>query len=161
MPIPRVLALVGLAAVSFSCDTPQASFVGSSVDACDKTVLPAPIGTLLRAKFPSWRPKQLLDMDGDDQQVWPNGPNGKECPGIAIGHFESAESLSYAFLLVQQSSPSGGHKIVVFSEDATKGAYTWRLLDPAEGRRTPGLSFRKQRLGNTTTWRVKNLSTLN
>jgi len=58
-------------------------------------------------------------MDADDQQLWLNGSNGKESPGIAIGHFESPDDLSYAVLLVPKSDPSGGYKLLVFSKRPT------------------------------------------
>jgi hypothetical protein len=86
-------------------------------------------------------------MNADDQQLWLKGPNGKECPGIAIGHFDSADRLSYALLLVPQSNPSGGHKIVVFSKGATKDVYTWGLLDHAEGQTYSGLVISKAEPG--------------
>jgi hypothetical protein len=113
-----------------------------SSSSCDVT-LPAPVSELLKAKFAQWRPKQVLDMDADDQQLWLKGPNAKGCPGIAIGHFESADRLSYAILLVPQSSPNGGHKIVVFSKDAAKDVYAWRLLDHAETQTYSGLVISK------------------
>jgi len=122
-------------------------------------MLPGSVNELLKARFPKWRPKRLLDMDAGDQQLWLKGPNGKACPGIAIGHFENADELSYAVLLVPQSNPGGGHKIVVFGK--TKDVYSVRLLDQAEGRPTLGLSFPGQGLANTTTGRTQNLSRLN
>jgi hypothetical protein len=109
---------------------------------CDDTTLPAPIRDVLKSRFPQWRPKQVSDMGADDQQLWLNGPNGKGCPGITIGHFESADSLSYAFLLVQ-SNPSGGHKMVVISKGPTGDAYTWKLLDHADGQTYSGLVISK------------------
>jgi len=45
----------------------------------------------LNAKFSEWRPKQVSDADADDQQLWLTAVRGKECPGIAVGHFETAE----------------------------------------------------------------------
>ena len=71
------------------------------------------------------------------------GPNGKACPGITIGHFESAKELSYAFLLVPKSEPTGGYKIVVFSKGPTGDAYAWKLLDHADGETYSGLVISK------------------
>jgi len=94
-------------------------------------------------------------MEADDQHIWLKGPNGKGCPGIATGHFENADSLAYALLLVPQSNPNGGHKIMVFSKDATKDAYAWRLLDHAEGQTYSGLVISKAKPGKYEGWEGK------
>ena len=111
--------------------------------ACDESTLPASVRDLLKAKFSDWRPKQVSDMDADDQQVWLTAVHGKECPGIVVGRFESADELSYAVLLVPKSNPSGGHKVVVISKSAPKSTYTWKLLDHAEGQTYSGLVISK------------------
>jgi hypothetical protein len=111
--------------------------------ACDDSALPTSVRDLLNAKFSDWRPKQVSDMNADDQQVWLTAVHGKECPGIAVGHFETADELSYAILLVPKSNPSGGHKVVVVSKGAPKSTYTWKLLDHAEGQTYSGLVISK------------------
>ena len=119
---------------------------------CSESVLPVEIKLMLSDKFPIWRPKQLSDMDAGDQQLWLKGADVKECPGVTIGHFESANELSYAILLVPQSNPSGGHMIVVFSKDATKHGYTSRLLDRAQGHTYSGLVISKAPPGKYEDW---------
>ena len=97
-------------------------------------------------------------MEADDQQLWLTGPNDKECPGIAVGHFESVERLSYALLLVPKSNPSGGHKIVIFSKDPAKDVYASRLLDHAERQSYSGLVISKLGPGKYDDWkRVKSI----
>jgi len=71
------------------------------------------------------------------------GANQKECPGIAVGHFENAEGFSYAILLVPKSEPRGGYKIVVFTKGSTGAAYGWKLLDQAKGQTYSGLVISK------------------
>lgn len=114
---------------------------------CGESVLPARINELLKAKFSQWRTKQVSDMGADDQQFGLK-VHEKECPGIAVGHFESAGSLSYATLLVSKSEPSGGYKIVVFSKGLTGDAYTWKLLDHADGHTYSGLVISKTEPGH-------------
>jgi hypothetical protein len=142
-----VVSVLNLTAVRMS--------VAQGSSRCDAAALPAPISELLKSKFAQWRPKQVSDMEADDQQFWLKGPNATGCPGIAIGHFESADSLSYALLLVPQSDPSGGHKIVVFSKDATKDVYTSRLLDHAETQTYSGLVISKAEPGKYKDWEAK------
>ncbi len=134
------IAIIGVISVLNLMLVPMSAAQAASP--CE-VALPVPVSELLKGKFAQWRPKQVSDMDADDQQLWLKGPSSKGCPGIAIGHFESADSLSYAILLVPQSNPNGGHKIVVFSKDATKDVYTWRLLDHAETQTYSGLVISK------------------
>lgn len=106
---------------------------------CDGATVPTPISELLNDKFPQWRPKRISDMDADNQRFWLEGRNGETCPGIAIGHFESVSRLSYAFLLVPRSNPSGGYKVVIFSKDASKDVYSSTLLDHADEQTYSGI----------------------
>jgi len=120
--------------------------------ACDDSALPASVRDFLNAKFPEWRPKQVSDMDTDDQQLWFTAVHGKECPGLAVGHFETPDELSYAILLVPKSNPSGGHKVVVVSKGAPKSVFTWKLLDHAEGQTYSGLVISKAAPGKYSDW---------
>jgi hypothetical protein len=118
--------------VAVSETSPQASAPQTSA-ACSETALPAPVNELLKTKFARWRPERVSDLEGDDQKFWLE-EHRQECPGIAVGHFESAGSLSYAVLLVPTSQRLGGYQILVFSKAPSTDAYTWRLLQHAEGK---------------------------
>jgi hypothetical protein len=100
-------------------------------DICSVANLPAPIQDLLKNKFPLQRPRQVFDLSADDQQIWYTS-HEKDCPGIAIGHFENNSQLAYAFLLVSNSKPNGGYKLVVFTKDTTGDAYSSKLLNQVE-----------------------------
>jgi hypothetical protein len=148
-----LLASVGL--LSLSSAPVSAAQVSTP---CGEVALPAPINDVLKAKFPQWRPKQTSDLGSDDQQLWLKA-HEKECPGIAIGHFESAGELSYAILLVPQSEPTSGYKIVVFSKGPTGDAYSWKLLDHAEGQ-SDGLVISKAEPGKYSDFeRMKTIQT--
>ncbi len=69
-----------------------------------------------------------------------------------MGHFETADEFSYAILLVPKSNPGGGHKVVVVSKGAPKSAYTWKLLDHAEGQTYSGLVISKATPGKYSDW---------
>jgi hypothetical protein len=147
------ITFIGVVGVLNLAAVPMSAAQDSSP--CDITALPAPISELLKGKFAQWRPKQVSDMEADEQQLWLKGPNGKACPGIAIGHFESADSLSYAFLLVPRSDANGGHKIVVFSKETVKDDYTSRLLAHAETQTYSGLVISKAEPGKYKDWESK------
>ncbi len=148
----KPLKMAFMVVANVICLTVPPVLAAQGPESCAVEALPAPIGELLRDKFVRWRPKQMSDMEADDQQLWLKGPNPKDCPGIAIGHFESANSLSYAFLLVPKSEPSSGYKIVVISKGSTKDAYDWKLLDHAEGQTYSGLVISKAEPGKYSDW---------
>ncbi len=100
---------------------------------CGDVSVPAPVNALLKAKFSRWRPERVSDLLGDDRKLWLEG-HSKECPGVAIGNFETKRSLSYAVLLVPTSEQLGGFQIIVFSKGATNDAYTWKVLQHVEGK---------------------------
>lgn len=112
---------IGLMALSFAL--PAAA---KTADPCAS--LPKPVLGIIAMKFPGWRPKQVADLDSDARQVWQNS-HPDECPGIAVGHFESSDRLSYAVLLVSQSDPNGGFKLIAFDKSAATEAYAWKLID--------------------------------
>jgi hypothetical protein len=114
-------------------------------------VLPAQVSELLSSKFPGWRPKQLTDLESDDRQLWLKA-HPRECPGIAAGHFESADRFSYVVLLVRKEEPTGGYKLVVLSKIRISDAYTWNLLDHADGQTYAGLVISKAQPGKYSDW---------
>lgn len=152
------IAFIGIVSVLNLAAVPRSAAQGSSP--CDATDIPAQVRELAKSKFAQWRPKQISDMEADDQQLWLKGPNGKACPGITIGHFESAKELSYGFLLVPKSEPTGGYKVVVFSKTPTGDAYAWKLLDHADGETYSGLVISKADPGKYSDFeRTKSIQT--
>jgi hypothetical protein len=107
-----------------------APVAAAPVDVCSVANLPAPVQDLLKKDFPSMRPQQMSELSADDQKIWIQA-HAKECPGIAVGHFERKTSLSYAFLLVAKSDPTGGYKFVVFTKAANGNTYSSKLLNEA------------------------------
>ena len=91
-------------------------------------------------------------MDADDQQLWLTFTDGKKCPGIVAAHFETAEEISYAVLLVPKSKPSEGYKVGVLSKDAASRDYAWKLIDHAETQADPGLVISKAPPGKYSDW---------
>jgi hypothetical protein len=147
------IAFIGVVSMVSLGSAPMS--VAQASQPCDVAATPPEIGDLLKESFAQWRPKQVSDMEADEQKLWLMGPNGKACPGIVLGHFESQNSLSYAFLLVRRSDPNGGHKIVMFSKETGKDLYAWRLLDHAEGQTYSGLVISKAGPGKYEDWEGK------
>jgi len=92
-------------------------------------------------QFPEWRPKALSDLEGYDRQLWQEA-HRKEYPGIAVGHFENAEQLSYALLLVPRSTAKSGYKFVVISS-APENTYHSEILDHNNAEDASGMVISK------------------
>ena len=97
-------------------------------NACE--VLPSDSKLFLNQRFPDWRPKNLSDLSGFDRKLWLE-THAKECPGIAVGHFEQPDRIAYAILLIPKAGHTASYKIIVLSKGSDK--YALRLLDHAEG----------------------------
>lgn len=109
-------------------------------------VLPEDATAVLKERFPGWQPKHLSDLSGYDKQLWLE-THRKECPGIAVGHFEQVDQVAYAVLLVQRAGHTGSYKVVVLSKNPSD--YVVRTLDHAENNSYPdsGLVISKERPG--------------
>ena len=126
----RFFALMVLAAVS----APFASAsIAQTAASCDPARLPARVNELLNSKFSGWRPERVADLEGDDRKFWFES-HSKECPGIAVGHFESKDALSYAVLLVPASEKVSGYQLIVFSKAPNTETYISRVIERREGK---------------------------
>jgi hypothetical protein len=91
-------------------------------------VLPNEIQTKLEKNYPDWQPERLENLYEDDRGFWIKAhPN--DCPGIAIGHFESRDELSYALLLISKPNRKRlGFRVIVFSRSGPSATYVSRLV---------------------------------
>ena len=124
-----------------------------SSNPCAETNLPNPVLDMIRTKFSGWRPKNVADLDAEDRELWLK-PHLNDCPGIAVGHFESPDRLTHALLLVPQSNLSGGYKLVVFSKVPTETvtfSSWWITRAPL----TRGSSLRRPHKGSTPTTKTQ------
>jgi len=92
--------------------------------------LPSDAKLFLNQRFPDWRPKNLSDLSGYNRKLWLE-THAKECPGIAVGHFEQPDRVAYAILLVPQTGHTASYKVIVLSKGSDQ--YALKLLDHAEG----------------------------
>ena len=100
----------------------------SAADPCDISVLPKEIQTKLEKSYPDWQPERPENLYEDGRGFWIKA-HPDDCPGIAIGHFESKNELSYALLLVSKPDRKRpGLRILVFSRPGPSVPYTAHLL---------------------------------
>ena len=95
---------------------------------CQLDSLPPVIQRHLREEYGSWRIQEPADLSQRAHEAWePEKPLA--CPGIAIGHFESAKTLSYAVLLVPRGHADEGYRFLAFSQKPGQQRYEIRVLD--------------------------------
>jgi hypothetical protein len=122
----RRTLLIVTSAIFFLC----AVFCSESnaANPCDASVIPKEVQSKLAKDYPDWQVETLENLDGEDRKLWTNAhPN--DCPGIAIGHFESKIELSYALLLVSKSERKRqGFRVVAFTRSGPPAQYVSRLV---------------------------------
>ncbi len=79
---------------------------------CKPGSLPPEIQNRLKQDFGSWKVQQSEDLGSAARQRW-ESEKPMQCPGIEIGKFESARTISYALLLTSKDHGQG-YKIVAF-----------------------------------------------
>jgi len=99
-----------------------------AADPCHTSTLPKEIQSKLAKDYPDWQPERLENLYEDDRPFWTKAhPN--DCPGIAIGHFESKAELSYALLLISKPDRKRpGLRILVFSRLGPSAPYVAHLV---------------------------------
>jgi hypothetical protein len=90
--------------------------------------LPSDIQNRLKGEYGSWRIQEPTDLSQRAHERW-ESEKPLECPGIAVVHFESAKTPSYAILLVPTGHADGGYRFVVFSPKAGDADYEARVID--------------------------------
>ncbi|HKS76390.1 MAG TPA: hypothetical protein VJQ82_24465 [Terriglobales bacterium] len=119
----RLLSIALIVLAGFFAEYASAS---SHDDLC-VDLLPEDAQTVLKAQFPEFYPQKVSDLSREYQQAWLKD-HPQECPGIAVGHFQSSSKTSYAVLLVGSRGSLSGSKLVVLSE-TPKG---WKAAKLAE-----------------------------
>jgi hypothetical protein len=106
--------------------------VGKRPSLCQPDSLPSPIQHRLRAEYGSWRVQDVANLSQRAHERW-ESEKPLECPGIAVGYFESAQTRSYALLLVPVGNADAGYRFLVFSQKTGESDYEVRILDKLDG----------------------------
>jgi hypothetical protein len=99
---------------------------------CSDAVLPPQARSLVKQRLPGWRIKLPSDLEAYDKKLWLK-EHPKECPGIAVGHFEDSRRIAYGLLLIPKSAAAVGYKIVVLAKSESADDYRVRVLDEDRG----------------------------
>lgn len=85
---------------------------------CDLNLLPEQVKTIIENTFSDWRPWDLSDLTEEERRVWDKRRAEQLwCPGIAIGNFDHAASVSYAFSLVPREPADRGWRLIVIRKN--------------------------------------------
>ncbi len=106
-------------------------------DFCASPPLVEPVKKLLSLKYyQQWPPIALGDLPKPHQRMWRRSLNRFDCPGIAMGHFEQKNELSYAFSMKPRDPRQTGWRLVVISK-TRQGDYRDRVLGQTDERVPP------------------------
>ena len=135
----RLLPVVALLAISLSC---VPGLGGRLAREDGSQMLPLPLRRLLPKRFPGWRITALSDLLPGDRGLWLKSPDRSgELPGIAVGHFERRDRLSYAVLLLTQRRGKTYNALVLGSQTG-RGKWRLRLLSKPDVVANPTVVWR-------------------
>jgi hypothetical protein len=106
----------------------QTASANQSPTLCKVGSLPSDIQNRLKESYGSWKIQEPTDLSQRAHERW-ESEKPLECPGIVVGHFESAKTPSYAVLLVPTGHADAGYRFLVFSQKAGQPAYETRLVE--------------------------------
>jgi hypothetical protein len=86
---------------------------------CDDDQVPPEVLAAVQQQYPEWHFQLLTELSREYQQQWLKD-HPEECPGFAVGHFQSATRTDFAMLLVRSRAAQSGSKLVVVSETPAK-----------------------------------------
>jgi hypothetical protein len=117
------------ASLALSPSSPTSARAIAEPSLCALSYLPSEIQNRLKEEYGSWKIQEPTDLSQRAREAWEPEKKPLACPGIAVGHFESAKSLSYAVLLVPTGHPDEGYRFLVFSQRLGQPGYEVRVLD--------------------------------
>ncbi len=89
---------------------------------------PPRLTTILQNQFSGFYPEKVSDLSAEYRKAWLKD-HPQECPGIAVGHFQSPTRPSFAVLLIGAKGGLSGSKLVLLNQSAG-GA--WKATKVAE-----------------------------
>lgn len=101
---------------------------GGGLGLCKVGPMPPDIQKRLKEEFGSWKVQEPTDLSARARERW-KSEKPLECPGLAVGQFESAKMPCYAVLLVPVGHSDGGYRFLIFSRKASQSSYEMTVVD--------------------------------
>jgi hypothetical protein len=77
----------------------------------------------------------------EHRELWEKSQNGKDCPGIAIGHFENKLSVSYVLSLVPKNGENLGFRLIAFNP-IQNGNYVDKIVEKSNEPSNPQIVYK-------------------
>jgi len=120
--IPVLFPLLASLAFGQQSETKQRS------NLCRVDSLPVAVQHRLQQDYASWRAQDVPDLSPRARGRW-ESEKPLSCPGIAVGHFDSGQTFSYALLLVPEANPDAGYRFIVLSQSPGQSEYKATVLE--------------------------------
>ena len=114
---------------------------------CKQEILPLDIRNQISTEFPSWRIQEPSDLNPIARGIWKDSARAGDCPGIAVGQFDSGAAPTYAVLLVSTNHPKTGNRFLIFARTASQSSHELRLVERDETAEAGNFFIRTIQLG--------------
>jgi hypothetical protein len=118
------LAATGLLVVALTA-VAQAD---NKIPLCSTKDFPVQLQNQLKDKFGSWKIQDESSLALFTKQRW-QSEKPLECPGIAMGSFESADHVSFALLLVPKNNADAAYKLVLFTRGTNESSNAIKVVE--------------------------------
>ena len=98
---------------------------------CKLESLPQDVQRSLKEEFESWKVQEPSDLSAQARERW-KSEKPLECPGIAVGQFESGQTPSCAVLLVPRGHSDAGYKLIVFGPKTGQPSSELMVIEQSE-----------------------------
>src|ERR1700730_15083934 len=99
--------------------------------ACTSTLLPPKMQGHIQTNYSSWQVQNISNLSASAKERW-QSEKPLDCPGIAVGRFESINQKSYAVLLVTANKPNAGYRLLVFTPNGSHSRDTFTVIDQSD-----------------------------
>src|SRR5258706_1493098 len=127
----KLLRLVVVTGMTCGQQTSSPAAPGAAAEesaVCKSARLPVDLQDRLNKEFTSWHIQEPAPLSAHAKERW-RAEKPLECPGLAVGKFETDTSKSYVVLLVPAASKEGGYRLVAFSTMPNQHGYEQRLIE--------------------------------
>jgi hypothetical protein len=100
-------------------------------DACTLTRLPPEMQSHIQANYSSWQVQNISNLSASAKERW-QSEKPLDCPGIAVGRFESINQKSYAVLLVHANTLNAGYRLLVFTPNGSHSRGAFTVIDQSD-----------------------------
>jgi hypothetical protein len=129
--IINISAIVFAVAGFFGTAVAAPAVAEGQARACTLNLLPAEMQRQIKNDYSSWRLQDVTNLSANAKERW-QSEKPLDCPGIAVGQFETMNQKSYAVLLVPDSKPDAGYRLLVYTPNENHSPEALRIIDQSD-----------------------------